>query len=253
MKKALFLLVLASFSTSAFARMDMPEGAKFHHSERLGSSVAGSKSYKGVINGAKYQRYSDGSASFSNAATKKSTYSDSWSVSCKSDEMTDEKTCSVSNSGSRLFIWLEKGKGIASLTLFSHDFPGRNLSIRVGSGKPITVRRFINGSAAKKLISQMKPGVVVKTRHYHWPYDYSKDEKTTIDGNSLAEALNYAKWVLAGNFKPVGGSASAVVASPKAPAKSAGGLGHSHGGRSHSHPLPAQGKAHSHGGGPVGR
>lgn len=255
MKIVLFVVGLSS-CFSAFADMEVPDSAKYHSSERTSDSVAGSKSYKGVVNGVSYSRYSDGSAGFHNGPKKITSLSD-WSVGCDSDEMTDKKTCNVSNSESKIFIWLEKGKGIESLSLYSHDFPGRNMAIRIGSAKPIISRKFISGRSAQNLIAQMKPGTIVKTRYYSWPYDSAKDAKVTIKGNSLSEALRYSKWVLAGSFEPVNDSVTAqkaAVLTPKIPkqAVSVGGLGHMHGDRSHSHSLPKVGKAHRHGSGPLG-
>lgn len=52
-------------------------------------------------------------------------------------------------------------------------------------------------------------------------------------------------------IKPAAPKAEIKSATPKAPAK--GNQTHSHGERTHSHPLPAQGKAHKHGGGDVGK
>ena len=88
-----------------------------------------------------------------------------WSVGCSQDAMTDKKSCQISESDSTLFINLEQGKGVTDVSLFSHDFPSRSFSIRVGNGKPITTNS-IRGQRAKQLVSRLKTGVVVKTRYY---------------------------------------------------------------------------------------
>lgn len=254
MKHIIFVAAFFLISAPTYAEeIKVPLSIQYNSSER--PAKFHSINYtKGVVGGVKFDRYEMGAAHFDNTNGKanESTNKNKWVVSCDVDEMTDKRTCSVIHNESRLFIWLENGKGVTRVTLFSHDFPGRTLAIRVGNSQPIRSNTIV-GQQAKQLVAQMKPGAVVKTRHYSWPYDVPKDGKVTISGNSLNEAIKYAEWVLAGKYETNNDSASKALPMAK-PSESVNisNQTHTHGDRVHSHPLPAQGKAHRHGVGPVG-
>lgn len=257
--KLLLVIPALLFSQIALAeRFEIPFTSKFTSDARIVKGQFGSKQM-GSINGVKYRRYEDASGAFegepnafagNDILSKKAT----WSVGCSIDDMSDKQTCNVSESSTTLFISLEKGKGVNYVSLFSHDFPGKEMTIRIGSGSPVSSRRSFTGGQAKNLVKQMAKGTVVKTRYYSWPYSVAKGGKVTIYG--LTEALRYAEWVLSGNHTPLAVSAPPKPAKPAQPIKKAapqGVLYHMHGDRGHSHAFPAQGKAHQHGGGPIGR
>ena len=162
--------------------------------------------------------------------------------------MTDKKTCSVSESKTTLFIFID-GNGISSVSLFSHDFPGESSNIRVGNSKAITIPydHSLTASRARNFVKKLKPGVVVKSRWYDWPHDIPKEGKTVIN-NGFQVALNYA-------YTQLGLKVTKTVSLPRSSKKRIKNTSnaHSHNGRSHSHRLPKQGKAHRHGNGAVGR
>ena len=255
MKQISFLTfsLLLVINTDVYAKgMDIPETAKYHTSERVKPSPV-STSYSGIVNGVYYTRYNDGSASFRDSPSI-TTSDKGWSVGCDADAMTDKKTCDLTNYGVDLSIFLEKGKGVVGMTPFSHDYPGKKWMIRIGNGAPTSSVKVMRSPLASNLVKKMKEGVPVTVRYYSWPYSSPKDATAKIDGKILTEAMKYTDWALAGHYQPI--TASPTPKKPPAalnPTPTKGATQHMHGDRGHSHALPAQGVAHRHGSGAVGK
>lgn len=203
---------------------------------------------QGFVNGIQYQRDAEGRMFFD--AIKGSLAKGeikTWSVFCEIDSMTDKKSCNIHDKDARLFISIDQYAGINYVDVVGNDFPGKQAVIRVNKMKPaIGVQ---TGSRAKKLIGSMTAGSVVRTRRYEWPYDVAKEGMTVIYG--LPEAIQFAKWALAGNYQ----TAKSTPQNSKQvnAVNDNDSIQHSHGARSHSHALPVQGKAHRHGSGAVGK
>ena len=129
--------------------------------------------------GSEYKIYKDGSARL-----------EQWEISCKNDTMTDKRSCSIVSSENRLFIFIEKSK-VSHICILGHDFPYRKGAIRMGKDKPITTdyEGCISGNHIKKLYSAQD----ISLRYYKWPYDYSKDESSTI--YRLKEAVDLSLFI----------------------------------------------------------
>ena len=61
-----------------------------------------------------------------------------WAISCKTDAMTDRRSCNVMDSG--VLIMLTGGGQVDRLCVVDHDFPGMKPMIRVGASLPFYSR-----------------------------------------------------------------------------------------------------------------
>lgn len=263
MKKYIFISLL--FTTNLYAeKITLPNDVRFQSTSKVeatksftgkGMEQISSIKEEGKIGQVGYSIYhSDASAAFdaepnalANIKRDLLNGSQTWSVSCKQNPMTDKKTCSIINNEANLFI-LKSIKGIEGVSVLGSEYPGTKPQLRVGNAKALSAEIF-TGNQAKKIFNSFKPGVQVRTQYYDWPYHASKEGKTTIYG--LRETMLYVDWVLNGNQQTSTRANSSTVAPPSKNSSDAN--GHSHGGRYHSHPLPKEGVKHRHGNGEIGR
>ena len=169
-----------------------------------------------------------------------------WKASCPVDEMTDEKSCFISNSQSGFFAFFVKS-GIISVSVIGHDYPGEFVTIRTGKHKAFYGNGSdgaLDASDAGILVKTMKEGDILRTRHYNWPSDAGINKKVLIN-KGFKLAYQYVQ-------EQLGNKKAATVKLKKIPNNKANNS-HSHAGRIHSHPLPAQGKSHRHGNGAIGK
>ena len=150
---------------------------------RLFPSLYADEKYRKGISpkGIEYKIYSSGAASLGQ-----------WSISCKTDTMTDERNCSIfsTETDNKLFIYMKKSK-VSDICIMSHDFPYRTGAIRIDKNKPIKTNYggCINGNYINKFYSAQN----VSLRYYKWPDDYPRDRTHSIDG--LKEAVNLAQFI----------------------------------------------------------
>lgn len=132
--------------------------------------------------GDEYRIYNDGSAGLINPT------GEHWSIGCKKDAITDEKSCNLYKD--KLFIFYINNN--IEICILGHNFPGRRGAIRIGSNKAITTdyNGCIDGN---KHITQLYSEKRMTVRYYKWPYDYPKDDNFDING--LQSAMELMKFI----------------------------------------------------------
>lgn len=129
--------------------------------------------------GSTYRFYSDGSGSLTNGLS-------TWSFSCSTDKINDQKKCEISNSSVDLFINYGASSSPRWICSIRHDFPGRTGAIRVDSNKAMTTDT--DGCIPGSRISQLLTGKSITVRSVEWPYDYHRDATGPITG--LKDAMD---------------------------------------------------------------
>jgi len=81
-----------------------------------------------------------------------------WAISCKTDAMTDRRSCNVMDSG--VLIMLTGGGQVDRLCVVDHDFPGMKPMIRIGAYPPILLPEHACaiGAQAAALIAKFQVG-----------------------------------------------------------------------------------------------
>ena len=119
--------------------------------------------------------HSDGSASLG------SDYSDkaSWSYRCEKDKMNDKVECYMRQD----YFFVFKDSGGYTISVGKEHFPGRNVYVRVGKGKPfITGDSGVFGkSSSRNVISSALKNNYMVTRYTEWPYDSPIDKEVNLD------------------------------------------------------------------------
>lgn len=136
----------------------------------------------GTLNGKPIHFYhTDGSTSIGGEGGEAS----AWSIGCKVDAMSDNKSCNMSNGS--LFIYRDKTGW--SVFVSGDHFPGTGSMIRINGGKPITTSDddgMFSHAASARIVEQLKNGAEVATRYTNWPYN------TYTDGTVNTEAVETA-------------------------------------------------------------
>ena len=163
-----------------------------------------------------------------------------WEVRKSVDAMTDKVTCTG--------IY---GKG------YRYQLNNDSLFIGVKGGpRSVTLRYGTNAAERLRLASDMETKInyiILKGGEFR--------KLSTVNRLRL-ESLTYVRGIVSADidlkgmnealaFIKAGCKASPSVSPPQNKPPQVG--SHSHGGRSHTHPLPAQGVAHQHGGGAIGK
>ncbi|MFC7513873.1 hypothetical protein ACFQUU_02525 [Herbaspirillum sp. GCM10030257] len=155
---------------------------------------------KGVLNGVAYKvYYSDGSGIFAgkegNNLGVGEQLGSNWDIECKTDAMTDKKTCSMHRGD--LWVYVH-GTGKAVVSIGAEHFPGTSVAIRIDGGKPISTSSAndgdFSGAASASLIAQLKKAKSVTTRYMKWPYQQYIDD--TRDAFGFKEAFQYITWAV---------------------------------------------------------
>lgn len=153
----------------------------------------------GTVNGIPYQIFHiDGSGSFAGqsgqdlsnkAGLKESEY---WSVSCKRDAMSDKTTCRLSRGDFYLFV---DPIGAYSVSVGTANYPGKPVTVRTGSGEPVTTLRkdnFFDAATSQRIAKSILKEESLKTRYMKWPNDRWIDAEYSTHG--FSQALEYVVW-----------------------------------------------------------
>lgn len=119
-----------------------------------------------------------------------------WKARVDVDEMTDARTCHVSPDGDTPFPMIHYGKGgRVSAGVVGADFPGKDVSFRVGKLPALSEREMLTGAGAQKLVQQIRAGgKTLLTRSYAWPNDVPQTKEFNLDG--IVAALDECKAAL---------------------------------------------------------
>lgn len=99
-----------------------------------------------------------------------------WSAHMKTDEMTDERSCSISparydKDDGGLFVYVDR-QGV-SFTTMGDEYPDEPMRIRVDKNQPFSFQDSLSGKKASSLLAQILSGNVVLTEYQDWPYNTS--------------------------------------------------------------------------------
>lgn len=107
-----------------------------------------------------------------------------WVSSTVVDPMTDRKSCSVTPKSEMpfpIFHYLDNGE--VSVAVVGGDFPGKDVSFRIGKEKAISEPEIITGARAQKLIQQIRSGgQSLLVGSYKWPQDIQEINDFKLEG-----------------------------------------------------------------------
>ncbi|HDS6844285.1 TPA: hypothetical protein QH023_003031 [Morganella morganii subsp. morganii] len=129
--------------------------------------------------------HSDGSGSIGGDYSDKA----SWHYACEKDKMNDKVECYMYQGGFYIF----KDSGGYTVLVGKDHFPGRNVQVRIGKGKPFTTGDNGNFSktASKNIINAALKNDSMATRYTEWPYDSPIDNDVNLDYfNDAFQLLN---------------------------------------------------------------
>ena len=217
---------------------------KYQENEKIVQDEDGNSIIEGFIDDERYTRTSHTSAKFYN------TYYEGgyWAVRCWESDIPNG--CIIEHSflkDKAGFKFEFSGDDFSKATKVTLDFNNPDIDKEwtiMASGEPVTSTGPIEGSKADYIDYNLTGAQVMSIA---WVYKgefifsvyYVKDL-------SYIHAKKFVQWAhKIQNKKPPKQAPKAVELNDN--------LNHIHGERSHSHALPAQGKAHKHGNGPLGR
>jgi hypothetical protein len=105
-----------------------------------------------------------------------------WRVGTSTDQMTDRVTIVINSDPVLLVSVLWTGSGEPILIVRGHDFPGREIEVRVDKGPIWTSSN--NGSLPlnKSRIKALSSGSSLRVSYYHWPDDYPRIGNIELSG-----------------------------------------------------------------------
>lgn len=198
MKFALAIAIATSGVLSSFSLMaDETPWIKGPHYPGgiITASQPGGHVEKGVIHGAKYEIYSDFSASFGEERIDGNSDSAMWDVGCRTDAINDRKSCTV---GRRGLTFILNGRDV-DVCLFGADYPGSDAAVRVDKHKAHHATSSdgyacFGHEVSRQIVAQIKEGSIVRIRYQQWPNDYSSNDDWSASG--FEDAYAYAWWAL---------------------------------------------------------
>lgn len=154
-------------------------GERLDISQGYGDPIVSRKGF--TPSGFAYSIYQDGSAALE-------TPTRTWSITCKSDAMTDARQCSLYSTDDPSFMIFYASSTIPqSVCIVGHDFPGRNGGIRIDKNDAHTTDQ--QGCVDASIIQELTAGTTITTRAFKWPYDYPVDRTGSLQGLPIAMAL----------------------------------------------------------------
>lgn len=175
----------------------IPDDAQFAAGEQpFGFSI------KGEVRGVKYRRWPSGTAAFQGSADadvnlwQNEADDRFWSVTCRTDKMTDLVTCRAIR-GTLILTALPDGN--TGVGVLDHEHPSERAMLRVDKNQAIqadpgTGGIFYTDKKLKRLLAEMRSGRVAATRHYEWPSKVPVDGSVDLFG--FAQAMDYALWAV---------------------------------------------------------
>lgn len=168
-----------------------PEGG-FTAEEELVNPNGPYPERRGSINGLVYRYYADSSGSL------RSDFSSSpdveWSLACRNDAMTDQRSCTMSNPKVGLFLRFTNPRATPSLCVTDHDYPGVVAMIRVDGQSPVSLGTS-GCTIDPSLLAQLENGTDIVVRSQEWP-NAQRDRRGVLTG--FNDALAFARWLYDG-------------------------------------------------------
>lgn len=148
----------------------------------------------GEVGGVPYYIYQDGSGAVRAVPSADIANYDPrtmWSLACRRDAMTGERSCSARFGQLWLFVSNQRGDVVS---VGADTFPGSVTSIRVGNRRFDTSHRDGNFSQSAQILPLLKDGAAVATRYVEWPHREWIDAELEIHGAQAA--LQLLRWVV---------------------------------------------------------
>lgn len=190
------LLTLAiSISVHADGRM-LGEGRRFtEEAKTYGEGLDEYEEWQ--RNGLRYRiYYGDASAKFATAAGDAlEDTRERWHCACEKDAMDDFVLC-YAKIHDLLVVLNGGGEWSVRVAGSQHNYPGREVAIRVGDGKPFRAsdEDQFSKEISKKIVALFEDGQEVTTRYTAWPDGIYVDKTWTIQGFGLVS--EYLKWAI---------------------------------------------------------
>lgn len=148
--------------------------------------------------GVAYRYHPDGSGNTKAAAAAADNLTLGWSFGCEKDKITDRTSCSLTSFEAKILISFSKDLTPAYFCIIGHDFPGRRGAVRVDQNAPRNTDTE-GCLRAAPILAEMRKGKEITVRYVEWPYDYSRDTTTDLDG--FTEALELMKFTRDANHR----------------------------------------------------
>jgi hypothetical protein len=198
---------LASVAASlSFATVSVAQ--EFRPGEKVTASSSGlGPTSSGMVDGAAYEYTADLEGHIVNGAVDApggtmqygSVLSERparWVVVAKRDPMTDRTTWYMNHYRTGLMMGLTKTGAIRTACIIGADFPGRAITVRVGTAPPWKFSGDCSSNIPAGFRAQLMKGGRLLTRGYEWPYDFPKDKDGTAD--NFAAAMNLYLYLRSG-------------------------------------------------------
>ena len=118
-----------------------------------------------------------------------------WSIGCRKDAISDEKSCNLINGD--LWIWIY-ADGTRRVSVGGDRFPGTSSHLRIDSGTaratPPASEGLFGARDSAAIIAEMHRGKRALTRYYRWPNHRQIDKDVELSG--FKEAIRFAEWAL---------------------------------------------------------
>jgi hypothetical protein len=185
----------------AAATPQVPNG--FTRTERYYNYKAGGGEIVGLADGAFYRRGNGAEwAAVANNEFARNAQGDNWSVACKTDPISDKRSCHVlmhQNDGGDIYTALyvfERALGSPIVCIGSEHYPGTPVQIRVDSLPPHSVvdkDGCFNKTESQAILSEMSRGSRFVSRFQQWPYrSWVTTEKPTF---GFRQAVALMRWL----------------------------------------------------------
>ena len=166
----------------------------FRPGERLEHTAATSyshafRTWSGRADDLHYRYHDDASGSVGAAPGALSSL---WSIECRIDAMTDDKSCSLHDKDGALFLTMTSKRHVR-ICAMGHDFPGRQAMLRFDSEPAVNLGEG-GCSSDDTSIDEVLRARKIAVRSYKWPYDYRHDRSVNLNGLPLAVDLARFLW-----------------------------------------------------------
>lgn len=166
-------------------RADSAPSKPFQANEVPLAGAGGLTGGQGTLDGWTYRYRSDGRGSLVNGTGQQ------WTIDCKTDKITDDRGCSLSQEQGQLFLFYSRPEGVPGLCIVGHDYPGKAAFARVDKAPAWEIPPANKGCVilAADQHKALLAGKTLTTRRVHWPQPVAIDETSSLAGLSKAESL----------------------------------------------------------------
>ena len=152
-----------------------------------------SRYHKGrTATGLFYKYYADGSGHLSLTDNGYLDNAILYTFKTTTDKITDVTSCVFHQDTNGIYVSVNPSGDVTYISLFGHDYPGRQGAIRIDKNPPI----YSNERGVlppTQTVSELLSGRTFVTRYYKWPYDWPRDFDKSTRG--FQEALEFCKYL----------------------------------------------------------